>query len=149
MGKYVEQNLLPNEKIITLGHVHWFSYVPSVALSLLGFNFIISTGVFGWLMLIVGLVLIAKVWVHSTSTELAVTNKRVIAKFGFIQRSSIELLHSKVESFHVEQGIFGRIFNFGTVIINGTGGAKTPIPRIAAPLDFRRQALGAIEENQR
>jgi hypothetical protein len=58
-------------------------------------------------------------------------------------------LHSKVESFHVDQGIIGRIFNFGTVVINGTGGAKTPIPKISAPLIFRRQALMAIESGQK
>ena len=73
----------------------------------------------------------------------------MIAKFGFIRRSTIELLHGKVESFHVDQGILGRVLNFGTVVVNGTGGAKTPIPRIAAPLDFRRQALGVIEESQK
>ena len=68
------------------------------------------------------------------STELAVTSKRVIAKIGFIQRHAIEINHGKVEGFEIDQGIFGRIFDFGTVLVNGTGGAKTPrIPNIASP----------------
>jgi len=98
--------------------------------------------------LVSGLVLILKAWIHVFSTELAITNKRVIAKFGFIQRSTVELPHKNVESLHVDQGIIGRILNFGTVVINGTGGVRTPIPDIAAPLEFRRQALSTIEGSQ-
>jgi len=81
-------------------------------------------------------------------TELAVTSRRVIAKFGFIKRTTIELNHSKVESFHVEQGILGRIFGFGTLHINGTGGGITPVPGIADPLGFRRKAMEAIDASQ-
>jgi uncharacterized membrane protein YdbT with pleckstrin-like domain len=72
----------------------------------------------------------------------------VIAKFGFIKRTTIELNHSKVESFHVEQGVFGRIFGFGTLHINGTGGGITPVPGIADPLGFRRKAMEAIDASQ-
>ena len=140
---------MPNEKIVATGQVHWWGYVPGAALSISGLIVVITSGVFGWFLLIAGVAGLVRAWMHSTSTELAVTNKRVIAKFGFISRSTIELLHGKVESFHVDQSILGRMLNFGTVIVNGTGGAKTPIPRIAAPLDFRRQALGVIEASQK
>lgn len=92
--------------------------------------------------------MLIKAWILSSSTELAITNKRVITKFGFISRSTVELLHKNVESFHVDQSITGRILNFGTLIINGTGGVGTPIPSIASALEFRRQALVAIEASQ-
>ena len=67
---------------------------------------------------------------------------------GFIRRNTIELNHSKVESINVHQGIFGRIFDFGTLVINGTGGGKTPIPSIDSPLDFRKNAMQAIDARQ-
>lgn len=140
---------MQNEQIISTGVTHWWGYAPGALLSGFGLLLIISSGIFGWLMLIAGMVLLVRSWMHATSTELAITNKRVIAKFGFFRRSTIELLHSKVESFHVDQGIVGRMLNFGTVVVNGTGGAKTPIPNIASPLDFRRQALEAIENNHK
>jgi len=56
--------------------------------------------------------------------------------------------YSKVESINVEQGIFGRIFDFGTLVINGTGGGKTPIPSIDSPLEFRKNAMQAIDAMQ-
>ena len=74
--------------------------------------------------------------------------RSVIAKFGFIKRSTIELNHSKVESFHVDQSVLGRIFGFGTLHINGTGGGITPIPNISDPLGFRRKAMEAIDASQ-
>lgn len=95
-----------------------------------------------------GLWFTGEAFVKRQSTELAVTSKRIIAKFGFIRRSTIELNHSKVESFHVEQGVLGRILGFGTLSINGTGGGITPIPGIGDPLGFRRKAMEAIDAFQ-
>jgi uncharacterized membrane protein YdbT with pleckstrin-like domain len=142
---YVESNLTPGEQVIAYGKVHWYVYVPGGVLLALGVVLIMTSGVLGWLLAISGAVLLVKGWIASTSTELAITNKRVIAKFGFIRRSTVELMHSKVEGFNVEQGILGRILDFGTIIVNGTGAGKTPIPQIAAPQQFRKQALAAIE----
>ena len=88
-------------------------------------------------------------WLRVVAIELAVTDRRVIAKWGLIRRQTIELLHSKVESLRVEQSILGRILNFGSIAVHGTGGATTPIPSIARPLEFRRQALIAIEQSEK
>jgi uncharacterized membrane protein YdbT with pleckstrin-like domain len=82
------------------------------------------------------------------STELAITSKRVIAKMGLIKRNTVERNHSKVESFNVDESILGRILGFGTLIINGTGRGMTPIPSIESPLEFRRNAMEAIDASQ-
>jgi uncharacterized membrane protein YdbT with pleckstrin-like domain len=70
----------------------------------------------------------------------------IIAKVGLIRRSTIELNHQKVESMGIDQSIMGRIFNFGTLTINGTGGVRTPIPSISSPLEFRKKAMETIEQ---
>jgi hypothetical protein len=89
--------------------------------------------------------MLVKALIYHVSIELAVTSRRVISKFGFIRRSTIELNHKNVESFKVDQSIPVRLLDFGTVRINGTGGVSTPIPRIADPLEFRKVALTTIE----
>ncbi len=89
-----------------------------------------------------------KAFIQRMTTELAVTSKRVITKVGLIRRSTMELNHSKVESFHVDQSILGRIFGFGTLVVNGTGGGKTPVPNIDSPLEFRREAMQTIDGSQ-
>ena len=48
----------------------------------------------------------------------------------------------------IAAGILGRIFDFGTLVVNGTGGGKTPIQNIDAPLEFRRRAMQTIDSSQ-
>ena len=43
----------------------------------------------------------------------------------------------KIETVLVDQSIVGRMLDFGTVVIRGTGGGLEPVPYIAHPLDFR------------
>jgi len=140
---YINNNLIDNEEVIYEAKIHWFIFVPSVVFFLLG---IISDGVLG--IFLIAIILFIKAIIVKTTTELAITSNRVVAKTGLISRSTIELNHSKVESLNIDQSIFGRLFGFGTLIINGTGGGKTPIPNIDRPLAFRKNAMLAINENQ-
>lgn len=71
------------------------------------------------------------------TSEFALTNKRVIAKFGFIKQVSIDLNIDKVQGIVVDQTIWGRIFNYGTVKVVGVG-VNEQIPFIPEPLKFRK-----------
>jgi hypothetical protein len=42
-----------------------------------------------------------------------------------------------VESVVVDQGVLGRMLDYGTVIVKGTGGGLEPLSMIDGPLDFR------------
>jgi uncharacterized membrane protein YdbT with pleckstrin-like domain len=72
------------------------------------------------------------------TTEMAITNKRVIAKFGFISRRTVEINLQRIESIQVHQGLFGRIFNYGSIVVAGAGNPQAPIPGISDPMGFRR-----------
>lgn len=79
------------------------------------------------------------------TTEFAVTNRRVIAKTGFIRRHTLEMLLSKVESVAIQQNILGRMLNFGTVTITGTGGTKESFRAIVEPIEVRKKINQIIE----
>jgi uncharacterized membrane protein YdbT with pleckstrin-like domain len=81
------------------------------------------------------------------STELVVTDRRVIAKFGLVSTHSVEIRLDKVESVRVQQGLTGKIFNFGDIMITGTGTTFDPIPKIARPLAFRNALNEAMERH--
>lgn len=134
MASYVDDNLTTNEKVINRAKVSWWSQWHMILLGLL-------TIWFG-----VGLLFFIGAALRVMTTELALTNKRVIAKTGLIGRDSIELRLEKVEGFIVKQGIMGRILNYGTVIVSGTGGIKTPIPFIGSPMQFRRVVNEFLED---
>jgi len=146
----VDSNLSPNERVLATGKIHWFVFVPGFVFFVISLAFFAQkeTAAIGTILIILAIYSLLKAFLAVISTELAVTSKRVIAKFGFIRGKTIELNHTKVESFNVDQGIFGRIFGFGTLTINGTGGIRTPIPSISDPLEFRRVASEQIEKIQ-
>ena len=127
MGSYIEGALIKDERVIYTGNISLWSLAPLIALGLL------TVGFFG-----IGLIFWIMAYIRYKTTELAFTNKRVIAKFGFISRQTIELYIGKVESIQVDQGILGRIFNFGTLVISGAGNPQAPIPGISDPMAFRR-----------
>ena len=48
----------------------------------------------------------------------------------------------KVESVDVDQSIIGRLFDYGTATIRGTGAAVEPLRDMADPLELRNAVLG-------
>ena len=71
------------------------------------------------------------------STELAVTDLRLIYKRGIVSRHTVEMARAKVESVDVEQSFLGRIFNYGTILVRGTGGTLEPFRNVEHPLQLR------------
>jgi uncharacterized membrane protein YdbT with pleckstrin-like domain len=78
------------------------------------------------------------------SAEFAITNKRLILKYGVIQRRTAEMFLQKVESIGVDQNLVGRMCNYGTVTVRGTGGTLEPFNKVAYALEFRRQVQQQI-----
>ena len=128
---YIDESLVAGEMIIHRAHVSWWSQVGYVLLGILTFWFLL------------GFVFLGIAWVKVHSTEIAITNRRIIAKFGFVKRNTIEINIDQVESLRVEQGFWGRLLNFGTIIVSGTGSSLEPAPDIADPLVFRRKFMEA------
>jgi uncharacterized membrane protein YdbT with pleckstrin-like domain len=148
---YVNKNLMTNEKVKFTAKIHWLILLPGIAtivISIIMMNSPTADSGVAAIILLFGLWMLVKALISKITTELVVTNKRVIAKVGLIRRDTIELNHSKVESYQIKQPILGRILGYGTVIINGTGGGKTPIPNIDSPMDFRRFAMEAVDQLQ-
>jgi uncharacterized membrane protein YdbT with pleckstrin-like domain len=74
-----------------------------------------------------------------------ITNHRIIAKYGFISRSTFELMINRITGANFDQSIMGRIFGFGTVIVHGAGGDISPFDVVADPQEFHRNLVGALE----
>ena len=160
---YVDKNLMSGEGVVHKAKMHRIIYVSGILALVIGIllsgiasldqsvdsSSVAEAGniivVAGSLFFILGLISLLNAFIKRNTTELAVTSSRVIVKTGLIKRDTTELNHSKVESFNVDQSILGRILNFGTITVNGTGGGKTIVPKIAKPLDFRRQAMQVID----
>jgi uncharacterized membrane protein YdbT with pleckstrin-like domain len=73
------------------------------------------------------------------------TNKRIVIRAGLLNRTTYELLLSKVESIGVEEGIWGRMLGYGSVVVHGPGGTPVPFNPIAHPFEFRRKVLQQMQ----
>lgn len=159
---YIERNLIPGEQIVYRTGLHWSVLIGPVslaaaflaggiALSIYSYGNSGLKGPSGPVLGAIGLLLILAIAtflsgiVRRNSTEMAVTNKRVVAKAGLATRRTFELLLSKIESIGVDESLTGRMLGFGTVIIHGTGGTPETFPKIAHPFEFRKQVQQHIE----
>jgi hypothetical protein len=52
---------------------------------------------------------------------------------------------NKVESLHVNQGLMGRILDYGDVTVVGTGSSLEPLRGIASPLELRKKLGGIVD----
>jgi uncharacterized membrane protein YdbT with pleckstrin-like domain len=90
-------------------------------------------------------------WIQHTSADFIVTNSRVIIKVGVLNRSSLSIPLTKIESIEIDQTLIGQLFGFGSVHITGTGTATSKFEYITAPGTFRQkiqQATSLLENAQ-
>lgn len=130
---YIDDSLVEGERIVHKARMSCWSQFWLIALG-------VVTLVAG-----VGLVFLGWAWINIRSTEIAITTQRVIAKFGFIRRSTVEINLDKVEALRVEQGLWGRFLNYGTILLSGAGTSVAPMRDIADPLVFRRKFMEASQ----
>jgi len=154
---YVKSVLQPGERVIMQARLHWIVYWQAIVFLVLA----IIAGAWGgpsgvgavmWLIsaafLVLFLVMFARAWFIRWITEIAVTDRRIIYKRGFIYRHTAEMNMDKVASVDVDQSILGRMLDYGTVHVLGIGGGQTTdgtnrtrgiehLHRIASPLALR------------
>ena len=152
MASYVDSVLIQGEEVLHRGKVSMLSMLPAficggflVLMGLVGLMTSISGGGF-WFVL--GGIWIGVAYLRRITTELAVTNKRLIAKSGLVSRSTVELNLTKVESVRVEQTVLGRILGYGSIVVGGTGATHAPVPYIAEPMAFKQAVTTATDTVQ-
>ncbi len=167
MSSYVERAMQKDEKVLYMAQLHWIIYKGSLFYLILGGLMGHFGGWFGSLLFgegdwagyvqtyvkyvalgIVGLgaLQVFFTYIRQISTELVITNQRVIAKHGFIATTSYELMMSKVEGATIDQSVMGRVFGYGTLMVKGTGGGISPIDHVADPYRFHAVLMDALRD---
>jgi uncharacterized membrane protein YdbT with pleckstrin-like domain len=148
--RYVRRVLQPGERIVYTTKLHWFVYLWTILLLIICLvlavaawsradnqNLSLALGIAAVIFALLALSSALRAFIRRATTELAVTDQRVIYKTGLLARHTLEMNRTKVESVAVDQTLLGRIFGYGTVIVRGTGSTFEPIRNIADPLTFR------------
>jgi uncharacterized membrane protein YdbT with pleckstrin-like domain len=152
--RYYQQVLREDERLLFACRLHWIVFARAALLLIGGLILLIASTFFlpGTLphlaILYAGDVLIVlspfagiAAWIRWYATDIAVTDRRVIYKRGLITRRTIEMNVSKIETVDVDQGVFGRMLDYGDVVIRGTGGTFEPLRFVGQPINLRNAIL--------
>jgi uncharacterized membrane protein YdbT with pleckstrin-like domain len=150
---YVANNLLNGETVTFSTKLHWKLFFAPALLAvfiLLPFTFFAlkaQSKLLALVPLVFMLAAFVPAYLRRLTSEFAVTDKRVMMKVGVLSTRSYELLLAKVEGISVTQGILGKIFDYGDIVVTGTGGMQEPFADIQDPFAFRR-AVQSVADSQ-
>lgn len=165
---YVQQSLGPEEELIHIGQFHWmytFGAIMQIVwgvlmcVAFLVAAYLVQTRLMGYqfdgfwdavksshvgvrlvafFMIVLGLMKFAHMMIIKSTTEIAVTTNRLIYKRGLVAREVVEIAIDRIEGVNFLQGIMGRMFNFGRVMVRGMGVGEIILPPIGDPVKFRK-----------
>ncbi len=130
--------LQDDEKLIAAAHIHPAIYWKGVAVAILGILLLLTLAQnLGFFLMFVGAIMLGLAHLTRHFLILAATDKRVFIRSGFVYADMIELRYKQIES--IELGItpIGQVFNYGSVIVTGTGQRRVIVPFVAGALEFR------------
>jgi len=168
ISAYVKRSMQDDELVRYTAQLHWIVYHAGVFITLFGafvghflpvlvndflgedYSVFLSAPIkyISIMIIVIGALQLLISFIRQISTELVVTDQRVIAKHGLISTTSYELMMTKVEGATIDQTILGRIFGYGTLMVKGTGGGISPIDHVAKPFFFHAALMDSLQEVQ-
>ena len=150
--KYYMRVIQPDEHVRYIGKLHWIMYRYAILLGIFAIVAAISSMkvsdeqrsavlIGSAILAVLAVMLFVKHLFRQWTTEIVVTDKRIIYKLHFIARFTEEMNITKVETVIVEQTFWGRILGYGKVIAKGTGQTMEFLDHMASPLELRSSIL--------
>jgi len=144
IATYIERNLMDDESLEHITRLHAIVLLaPAMIVSVLaGTLSIVSDIPLAWYVVSFFLLLAAgrlldRLVLYLTS-EFGITSKRVLGKTGLIRLNTVDIVLAKVEAIRINQSVLGRIFDFGDVLVTGTGGTVEVLSFIPDPQEFSK-----------
>jgi uncharacterized membrane protein YdbT with pleckstrin-like domain len=147
---YIQRSLGDGEQIVARARFHWLYdlrawlalLVPLAAVA----GVVVyademvreSLTIFAVALTVVGFIVFLVMMIKKWTTEIGVTSARFVKKTGFISLKTDEVALRNIEGIKVTQSLWGRLFGFGTLRIEGTGDDHVDVPNIDDPVGFRR-----------
>ena len=165
---YLKTMLLPDERVVHIATLHWVIFLPGLMLTATGglvgfYSYALARSVplhfmvpilgktlsgAALVVALAGLALLFGAFVRHSATELAITNRRLVAKYGFVSRSTFEIMINRVTGVNLDQSVMGRLLGYGTVLVHGAGGDISPFDVVADPELFQRALMDVLEHGR-
>jgi uncharacterized membrane protein YdbT with pleckstrin-like domain len=127
----------PDEGVTYEAQLHWFVFAPPLSLFAAGLVAIAFQPMAAVAFLLASIVAMVAAYLKLSTTRIVVTDRRIVYRTGLLARRTLEMNKDKVESIDVNQSIVGRLLDFGSVTVKGTGGGIEAISNVSAPFALR------------
>ena len=149
---YIERELTEGERVIRLGRVSWWTIVPRTLLAL---GVLVAVSVAAWVLSALGVLfwsiavplvvlawigMVAQLVIRVLTTEIAITDRRVMSKSGVFRTEVKTTPLDKVNNINVQQSLFGNLLDYGDIeVTTATAEEKDNhlISSLAHPDKFR------------
>jgi uncharacterized membrane protein YdbT with pleckstrin-like domain len=150
---YIEQSLGANETVHYTAKFPTARYLSAwlvLGIGLVGGAFCALHGAFPIGLLIIACAAAAFFWImyRPWTTEIAITNLRLIYKRGLFQRRTNDLQLRAIEEVRLHQDFWGRMFDYGNVEFHGTGVDDLRLPALRDPVAVQKAVQEALGANQ-
>jgi len=165
---YVKDTLLSDEKILYVADIALWSHGLRIVLGILcafltvvgAIEEVKASGemihwvLYFWVLYFgfISAICLLPVIISYFTSEMVVTDRRLVNKSGLIKRRGYELNVNQVEGVQVKKGVVGILLNYGDVTVTVTGGGEILFSRVKAPYTLKKwvQATGkgVIDLNQ-
>ena len=156
MSGYVEKNVHPGETIAYRGHVSWVAalhrgvitiIVAFVVAGLAGGKANTAVSLVITLLFIYGIATLIGGVLFRNWSEYAVTDRRVIGKYGVIRQTSVDVMLTALAGVTVSNTAIGRVFGYGDVWVNGSG-TKQRLRDMKSPKPFQSAVHERLEASR-
>jgi uncharacterized membrane protein YdbT with pleckstrin-like domain len=154
MARYVENNLRPSERLIAKATISTVPLVPTFLMSFLlvcigaVISKLIEDDVPVVIAFIVAIICVIIGIIKLKSTELGVTDKKIIGKTGVIVRQSLDAYLEKIDNFALDETFFGRLFGYSTIQICTTS-ARMRFGYIKDAMAFKHIVMDCIDAREK
>lgn len=125
----LSSNLQKNENVVLEAKVHWATLIlPGLLILCYG----------------IGLIWFIPRLISFLTTELSLSNKRLVGKYGLIRTKQMDSPLNKINSISVESGLFGKLFGYATVTVN-TASTVYVFKSISKAVNFKKCVLEEMD----
>ena len=154
------------EKIIYRADIHWLGYLKALLTIAFSAYFLVvnpsllkMSGTHLWYiklvlssLLLLGVLTLLHTMLEQFTTTIMITSKRILARFGIISKTHFQMTHTQLKQLQIDQGLLGKILNFGTLQIKGNGDhhageINLKINHVAAPQQFKEKFVHVTKRN--
>ncbi len=128
-----EDRLLEGEEVLVRAEIarpeiYWKSFVVFI-IAMLFWVFVAPQ--LGVILLVTSLLMFMRSYLQKSILLLALTNKRVLVRYGLLQIDVVDVHFDKIESIELERMLPGYLLGYATVVLMGTGNRYIRIPYVA------------------